>query len=119
MRLSLLLRKAGIEWNGKDVEVTSVTEDSRKVVPGAVFFALKGFSTDGNLFVNEAIKKGAVAVVTDSTDTFKKLSDRIPVILSREARKILSRVSAAFYGNPEKELKVIGITGTNGKTTTA
>ncbi len=119
MRLSLLLRKAGIEWKGRDVEVTSVTEDSRKVVPGAVFFAFKGFSTDGNFFVNEALKKGAVAVITDSTDTFKKLSGRIPVIFSREARKILSRASAAFYGNPEKELKVIGITGTNGKTTTA
>jgi UDP-N-acetylmuramoyl-L-alanyl-D-glutamate--2,6-diaminopimelate ligase len=103
----------------RDSEVTLVTEDSRKVVPGALFFAYRGFSTDGNLFVQEAVERGACCVITDSRETYLKFHRKLPTFKVKEPRKLLSLVSARFYGYPSRSLKLIGVTGTNGKTTTA
>ncbi|WP_456457312.1 UDP-N-acetylmuramoyl-L-alanyl-D-glutamate--2,6-diaminopimelate ligase [Thermovibrio sp.] len=121
MVLGELLLSVGIKLNGKlySLPVRGITEDSRKLGPGYLFFAYKGTSSDGNLFIGEAVKKGALAVITDSEKSLKRWGRLLPVFLVKEPRKSLSLLSAKFYGNPERELSLIGITGTNGKTTTA
>jgi len=118
MLLSELLRPFSLK-PCRDLKVTLVTEDSRKVVPGALFFAYKGSSTDGNFFAQEAVSRGASCIITDSRETYLKFRNRLPTFKVEEPRKLLSLVSARFYGYPNRSLKLIGVTGTNGKTTTA
>lgn len=118
MELSSLVSPFGFKVE-KKLKVRGITEDSRKVEPGYLFFAFKGTSTDGNLYVEDALKRGAVTVFTDSKETYFRLKRRLPVFFTETPRKHLSLISARFFGNPERELSLIGITGTNGKTTTA
>jgi UDP-N-acetylmuramoyl-L-alanyl-D-glutamate--2,6-diaminopimelate ligase len=102
--------------------ITGIEYDSRRVRPGAVFVAMKGGSTDGNKFVAKAIKSGAAGIITDSSETFDHLMVYEPGVGALEVehgRKALAEASAAFFGHPERALKATGITGTNGKTTTA
>ena len=102
--------------------VTGVEYDSRKVAPGAVFVAMKGGSTDGNRYIDKAIAAGALGVITDSANVFDHLlvyRPELPVLEVEHGRRALAQASAAFFGHPEKKLATIGITGTNGKTTTA
>jgi len=102
--------------------VTGVEYDSRKVAPGAVFVAMKGGSTDGNRYIDKAIAAGALGVITDSANVFDHLlvyRPEIPVLEVEHGRRALAQASAAFFGHPEQKLATIGITGTNGKTTTA
>ena len=94
-----------------EMEITGVTYDSRKVTPGCLFVAITGFATDGNLYIPMAMEKGAVAVVTA-----KKPSQDIPYALVEADRLALAMVGANFYGHPGKAMKMIGVTGTNGKT---
>ena len=100
-----------------DTSVSSVEYDSRKVVPGSLFVAMRGEATDGNRYIDQAIRQGAVAVVTDSIDE----TQRSGVAWARVAhgRRALARISATFYGQNANYLKTTGITGTNGKSTTA
>lgn len=105
-----------------DCDVTGVDYDSRRVKPGAVFVAMKGGSTDGNKFVEKAISAGAIGVVTDSAQTFDHLlvfDPGFPVLEVEHGRRALAEAAAAFFGHPERKLTATGITGTNGKTTTA
>jgi UDP-N-acetylmuramoyl-L-alanyl-D-glutamate--2,6-diaminopimelate ligase len=105
-----------------DAAVTGIEYDSRRVRRGAVFVAMKGGSTDGNRFVEKAVGAGAVGIVTDSAPTFDHLvvyNPEVPVLQVEHGRRALAQVSAAFFGNPERQLSATGITGTNGKTTTA
>ncbi len=105
-----------------DAIVTAIEYDSRRVHPGAVFVAVKGGSTDGNRFINNALAAGAVGIITDSADAFDRLLAnhlRLPVLQVEHGRGALAQASAAFYGHPERHLAATGITGTNGKTTTA
>jgi UDP-N-acetylmuramoyl-L-alanyl-D-glutamate--2,6-diaminopimelate ligase len=105
-----------------DGPVTGVEYDSRKVRPGAVFVAMKGGSTDGNRYVEKAIAAGALAVITDSPQKFDHLlvfEAGLPVLEVEHGRRALAQASAAFFGHPERKLATTGITGTNGKTTTA
>ncbi|WP_456341662.1 UDP-N-acetylmuramoyl-L-alanyl-D-glutamate--2,6-diaminopimelate ligase [Thermovibrio sp.] len=118
MLLSRLLKPLSLQVD-REVEVAGITEDSRQVKEGYLFFAYRGFSSDGNRFVEEALKRGACCVITDSEETFRRLRGKLPVFRVNQPRKALALLSARFYGNPERKLKVIGITGTNGKTTTA
>ena len=118
MELSSLLLPFGFRVE-KDVEIKGVTEDSREVEPGYLFFAYRGTSADGNSYVEEALRKGAVALFTDSKETYFRFRKRVPTFYTEEPRKHLALISARFYGNPERELSLIGVTGTNGKTTTA
>ena len=107
---------------GSDEPVTGVEYDSRKVKPGAVFVAMKGGSTDGNRFVEKAIGAGALGIVTDSSNTFDHLlvyQAGKPVLEVEHGRRALAEASAAFFGHPERKMAATGITGTNGKTTTA
>ncbi len=113
MNLDFLLSSVGIRGNYGKTEVTSVTENVKKVKEGSVFVAIKGSNTDGNCFIDEAFFKGAAVVITD------KAIDRENVISVSDARMMLSFLCSAFYSHPQYRMKMIGITGTNGKTTTA
>ncbi len=112
-----------IETAGRrDVEVRGVQYDSRRVSAGDVFVAMRGGTTDGNRFIDAAIRKGATAIVTDSLEVFVDLRARQPelaLVLVQHGRRALAEVSSAVFGAPEKALKISAVTGTNGKTTTA
>ncbi len=102
--------------------ITGIEYDSRRVRPGSVFVAMKGGTTDGNRYIDKAIAAGALGIITDSSPTFDHLvvyNPEIPVLEVEHGRRALAEASAAFFGHPEKTLKATGITGTNGKTTTA
>ena len=96
-------------------DVTGIAYDSRDVVPGHVFVALKGLQTDGSLFVRQAVERGAAAVVAEHTDA----SLSVPMVQVKDSRSALAVLASEFYGHPSEKMRVIGITGTNGKTTTA
>lgn len=98
----------------QDAGVTCLITDSRRVVPGALFFAIGGLRTDGNLFVEEAVDRGAVAIVTE-----EDLGTHFPIdyIQVADARAALALISRRFYDAPDADLSLSGITGTNGKTT--
>ena len=118
MRLEDILKDISpVECRGeKGVEITSLTQDSRTVVPGSLFVAVKGFSSDGHAFVEKAVAAGAVAVIYDDTAT--AVPERAAAIRVEDSRKALALAAAAFYGKPSEKLTLVGITGTNGKTTT-
>ena len=92
-------------------EIPAVTYDSRKVTPGSLFVAITGFATDGNFYIPMALEKGAVAVVTA-----KKPAEDIPYVLVPSDRLALALIGANFYDHPGEAMKMIGVTGTNGKT---
>lgn len=106
-----------------DKEITSICCDSRKVENGSLFVAIRGFKSDGRVYFNDVIKKGAKAVVTENNVLGKKgvspNGTAITCISVHDTRKALALLSAKFYGYPSKKISVIGITGTNGKTTTS
>ena len=97
-------------------EITGITYDSRRVMPGHLFVAVPGERTDGHRFVEAAIDRGAAAVVLERDMGFNPRATRIKV---SNARHSMAQASAQFYNHPSQSLKVVGITGTNGKTTTA
>ncbi len=102
--------------------ITGIEYDSRRIHPGAVFVAMKGGSTDGNHFISQAVAAGALGIITDSAQTFGHLAVHHPnlaAIQVEHGRRALAEASAAFFGHPERKLSATGITGTNGKTTTA
>lgn len=105
---------AGRKKLGPDGQVTCLITDSRRVVPGALFFAIGGLRTDGNYFIEEAVDRGAVAIVTE-----QDLGAHFPIdfIQVPDVRRTLAEVARRFYGCPDEALHVTGITGTNGKTT--
>lgn len=122
MRLSALAEAIpGAQSFGDDVEITSLAYDSRAAVPGALFIALRGQKTDGHDFIPMAIQHGASALVVDSLHanwSYQNNGAGLPVLAVPDTRAALPVLSAAFYGHPSRELKLIGVTGTNGKTTT-
>jgi UDP-N-acetylmuramoyl-L-alanyl-D-glutamate--2,6-diaminopimelate ligase len=106
---------------GSNPRVSNVVYDSRKVAAGALFVAMHGGTTDGNRFVENALQQGAVAVVTDSDPTWQKIRADHPdlaVALVEHGRHALAEISANFFSHPERSLRLSGVTGTNGKTTT-
>ncbi len=112
-----LVRRAGPE-----VDVSSIEYDSRKVAPGSLFVAMQGGMIDGNRFNAAAIERGAVAVVTDAAAAFDEITGKFPHIAIAEVlhgRRALAMLAANFHEHPEQKLMLSGVTGTNGKTTTA
>ncbi len=102
--------------------IAGIEYDSRRVRPGSIFVAMKGGSTDGNRYVEKAIAAGAAGIITDSAQTFDHLTvyqPGLPVLHVEHGRRALAQAAAAFFGHPERRLVATGITGTNGKTTTA
>lgn len=111
----LLAGLKGIKVIGDaDIDISQVAYDSRTAGPKSIFVAVRGFKTDGAMYADQAIENGAVAVVLEN-DT--QLGQNITKIIVPNARIALAEISAAFYGHPARNLKMIGITGTNGKTT--
>ena len=112
---------AGVETSlpavANKLEIRKVACDSRKVEPGSLFFALHGAKADGNTFIQDAIKRGAVAIASEEKAP-GKIPDRVVWIQVREARKALAITAANFLDHPADALQLVAVTGTNGKTTT-
>src|SRR5438046_211071 len=99
------------------IEIQQVSCDSRRVEKGALFFALHGAKADGNTFIQDALKRGAVAVASEEAAP-KKLPRGVAWVQVREERKALATAAANFFGHPGNALQLVAVTGTNGKTTT-
>ena len=129
MKLNAIIQDIGaVETRGTlDIDITAITSDSREVVPGSLFFAVRGFASDGHRYIPQALEKGAAAVVCEEIpghaqddgsamgDTERPSATFIKVTDSRHA---VALAADAFYGHPSRQLTLVGITGTNGKTTT-
>lgn len=97
-------------------EIKHIRYDNRKIEEGDVFVCIKGFKVDGHSFIGDATKKGArVIIVQDDVEC----QEDITIVKVKDTRKALALISSNYFGNPKKKLKIIGITGTNGKTTSA
>src|ERR1700693_6365332 len=105
---------ASLDGNG-EVEVTGIAFDSRRVKPGDLFVAVTGLHEDGHVFAADAVAKGAVAVALERS---VPVPAGTPVLRLPSTRIGLAEIAAEFYGRPARRLKVAGITGTDGKTTT-
>ena len=116
--LNSIINNIGVENQDilHDVDITGVSMNSKSIDEGNIFVAIKGLSSDGHDFIDQAINSGASAIVTNGCD-LGPLS--VPQIEVDDTRKALSAIAAEYYGRPSNDLVVIGITGTNGKTTTA
>ena len=117
MTFQHLLDGAEVLGQSGNPDVTGVEYDSRRVKPGCAFVAMRGESSDGNRFIDQAIQAGAVAIITDSPN--EKPREGVAWALVPHGRRALARVSANFYKRPAERIAVTGITGTNGKSTTA
>ena len=104
----------GAQGVGGEVEITGLAYDSRTVTPGSLFFCVKGFQSDGHDFAAQALARGAAALVVE-----RPLGLGVPEVLVSSARAAMGPAAVRFYGDPSAALRVVGVTGTNGKTTTA
>ena len=111
MKLRDLIENNAVTAIG-DTEISSVTDDTRKVTEGSLFVCVKGGSFDGHTAAKEMLEKGAAAVVCERD---LGLGDR--QILTDNSRKLYGQICSAWFGHPERRMKMIGVTGTNGKTT--
>lgn len=103
-----------VPYKGTDPEITSIENDNRKVEPGSLFICIKGFTVDGHDFAAAAVENGAVAVLAE-----RDLPLNVPVIVVKDTRRAMAVLADAFYNQPSHKIHMIGITGTNGKTTTS
>lgn len=117
MRLEELLK--GIDYRVlsgiSQLNIEGITFDSKQVKQGFLFVCIAGLKTDGHLFIDDAIKNGATAILVQNV---VRVKSGVTCLLTEDTRKALAAVASNFYGRPSQELKVIGVTGTNGKTTT-
>ncbi|HKW75902.1 MAG TPA: UDP-N-acetylmuramoyl-L-alanyl-D-glutamate--2,6-diaminopimelate ligase [Terriglobales bacterium] len=116
MKLSEMLSGSGLSFSGSDPMIQGVDYDSRRIHPGYLFVAMRGEAADGNRFIDSAVNNGAVAVVTDSAH--EPTRPDVAWVVAPHGRKAMAQISANFYGRPSQKLKISGVTGTNGKTTT-
>lgn len=116
MKLKEILAGTSYEVISGDVEqeITNIHYDSRKIKKDGLFFCIEGYETDGHNFIDKAVENGAVFIICTKVPHDTK---KVGVIKVEDGRKAMSLLSSNFYGNPSKKLKLIGITGTNGKTT--
>ena len=101
----------------REVEIKEVNIDSRQVREGDLFMAMRGTQTDGHAYIASAIEKGAVAVLCE--DLPEQLNDGVTYIQVKESEDAVGKLATAFYGDPTSKMKLVGVTGTNGKTTIA
>ena len=116
MKLSELLKNVtpiAIHGNA-EVEITGVNIDSRKIANGHLFIAMKGTQVDGHQFIGKAIEQGAVAVLLE--DMPNTLNDNVTYVQVESTENTAGKVATLFYGDPSHKLKLVGVTGTNGKT---
>ena len=118
-QLNLLLANVrAIEiHNNHNAEVVSLTYDSRSVERGALFFAVRGTQSDGHNYIASAIERGATAIVCEQLP--QQLNDAVCYVVVEDSNIAMAHIASTFYDNPSKELRLVGVTGTNGKTTTA
>ncbi|MGP7817605.1 UDP-N-acetylmuramoyl-L-alanyl-D-glutamate--2,6-diaminopimelate ligase [Niallia sp. 01092] len=116
MQLKQLLKclQPYTSYSGEDIDILSIENDNRKVKQGSLFICIKGFTVDGHHFARKAYEAGAVAVIAE-----KPLNLPIPVIVVKDTKKASSILADVFYSHATQKLQLIGITGTNGKTTTS
>ena len=117
----ILVGLEGIKAKGNvDLDIKGIEKNSKEVKEGYMFVAIKGFSTDGHQFVENAIENGAKCVMLQEGCDFKSLNipEDITILMVKDTREALAICSSNFYGNPSAQLKLIGVTGTKGKTTT-
>ncbi|HTX09566.1 MAG TPA: Mur ligase family protein, partial [Solirubrobacteraceae bacterium] len=112
MRLEKVI--PGVRPAARGLEFTGLAYDTRAVGPGTLFFCVPGFTRDGHDFAAEALARGAVALVVQ-----RPLNLDVPQIEVPSVRAAMAPAAAAFYGDPTADLQIVGVTGTNGKTTTA
>jgi UDP-N-acetylmuramoyl-L-alanyl-D-glutamate--2,6-diaminopimelate ligase len=118
MRFSGLLEGiAGFDRLGEDVEIAAVRDDSRTVRPGALFVAIPGYVSDGHTFIGQAIRSGATALLVQR-DRVDPSTIHLPFAVVSDTRSALATVAANFYARPASQMRMIGVTGTDGKTTT-
>ena len=117
MKLGRLLQKvpSAVLDGAAATEITGLAYDSRQVQPGNLFFALPGAKTDGGLFIEDAVRRGAAAVLHEKG---MRAPRDLASVSVNNARTAMADLAAEFYGNPSEKLRVVGVTGTNGKTTT-
>src|SRR5919107_1445522 len=97
-----------------DVEISALAYSSNSVTPGTLFFCVPGFKRDGHDFAPDAVERGAAALVTQ-----RELGLGVPEVVVEDVRAAMAEIASRFQGEPTRKLRVVGITGTNGKTTTA
>ena len=125
MHLQTLIQSlpAAVVYGGGNAEINAVTADSRSAAGGACFVALRGTQADGHLFVPAAVANGAAAVVCEELpanyEAMLAAAPRLCFVKTPDTAAALGHIAAAFYGNPSHRLQLVGVTGTNGKTTTA
>ena len=98
--------------SSEDIEITGIAYDSRAVQPGYIFVCVKGFETDGHKYAQCAVDNGAVMIVAED-----EIDVSVPVCYVEDSRKALADISCEFYGHPSEKFRLVGVTGTNGKTT--
>ncbi len=121
MKLSGLLQGETIKvlQGNPDVNVSGIENDSRRIEKGYVFMAYKGFEQDGHVYVGQSLQNGASAIVLEDRDSFAgEIPEDVTVIEVENGRKAMANMAARFYNHPSKQFKLVGVTGTNGKTST-
>lgn len=130
MLLSELLKSAWDRYSGKGpqpytihhkttegLEITALTDDSRRAERGTLFFAIRGVHADGHNYINKAIEQGVDAVVVEALPA--EINPEVCYILVPDSAEAMGLIASAFYGHPSRSMRVVGVTGTNGKTTIA
>jgi UDP-N-acetylmuramoyl-L-alanyl-D-glutamate--2,6-diaminopimelate ligase len=115
LKISELIKGLAVISEGEDQEITGMSSDSREIQPGNCFIALKGMHQDGHHFILDALGKGACAVLVEGNTPYSH-SLPIPVISVSNLSKEVGEIAARYYGRPSEKMAVIGVTGTNGKT---
>lgn len=122
MKLSKLIASVDVKntIGNLDLDITNIHSDSRKIKEGGLFVAINGFSKNGVEFIPSAIQNGVKAIIVEpDVDIHSlKISSEIPIISVENTRKALAQTACEFYNHPSQKLKLIGVTGTKGKTTT-
>ncbi len=125
MRLDRIIQGSGVTAveGDRGIEITSVCNDSRKAAQGSLFVAVRGFASDGHSYIGRTVMAGARAIVCEDIETAREQVSRtgisgVTLVLVESSRHALAIIAANFYDNPSEKLTLVGITGTNGKTTT-
>ncbi|MBI45356.1 MAG: UDP-N-acetylmuramoyl-L-alanyl-D-glutamate--2,6-diaminopimelate ligase [Candidatus Marinimicrobia bacterium] len=115
MNLDKIIKNIDFTGSSDDREIFNIAHDSRKVKQGTLFIAIAGEKNDGHDYIFDAIDKGAIAVVANGRSP---VTNKVPILQVKNPRKVMSKIAANFYENPSKQINIVGVTGTNGKTTT-
>ena len=115
MNLDKIIKNIDFKGLSDRREISNIAHDSRKIKKGSLFIAIEGENNDGHDYIFDAIDKGAIAVIANGRSP---ITNKVPILQVKNPRKVMSKIAANFYNHPSHNVNVIGITGTNGKTTT-